>query len=96
MKDERTGNTSGSNFGTDWEKLRAMTDADIRAGIESDNDAMPTDGAFWESAQVVLPRRKETVTMRIDASVLAWFQRQNDYQMCIDAALQGYMKAHGG
>nr|VFK39350.1 MAG: BrnA antitoxin of type II toxin-antitoxin system [Candidatus Kentron sp. SD]VFK46636.1 MAG: BrnA antitoxin of type II toxin-antitoxin system [Candidatus Kentron sp. SD]VFK80088.1 MAG: BrnA antitoxin of type II toxin-antitoxin system [Candidatus Kentron sp. SD] len=57
---------------------------------------MPTDEAFWESAQVVLSRRKETVTMRIDADVLEWFRRQNDYQVRIDAALQSYMKAHGG
>jgi len=83
------------NTKTDWERLRAMTDADIRAGIESDGNAMPTDEAFWESAQVVLPRRKETVTMQIDADVLEWFRRQSDYPLRINAVLQGYMKAHG-
>nr|VFJ61078.1 MAG: BrnA antitoxin of type II toxin-antitoxin system [Candidatus Kentron sp. FW]VFJ61080.1 MAG: BrnA antitoxin of type II toxin-antitoxin system [Candidatus Kentron sp. FW]VFJ66125.1 MAG: BrnA antitoxin of type II toxin-antitoxin system [Candidatus Kentron sp. FW] len=96
MKDEHTGNISESNPGTDWEKLRAMTDADIHAAIESDSDAMPTDEVFWESAQVVPPRRKETVTMQIDADVLEWFRRKDDYQVRINAILQDYMKAHVG
>jgi len=94
MKDEHTGKSSERNTETDWEKLHAMTDADIRAGIESDSDAVPTDKAFWESAQVVLPRRKETVTMQLDADVLEWFRRKDDYQIRINAALQGYMRAH--
>nr|VFK23894.1 MAG: hypothetical protein BECKLPF1236B_GA0070989_13844 [Candidatus Kentron sp. LPFa] len=55
MKDEHTGNTSEHNTGTDWEKLRGMSDADIRAAIALDADAIPTDEAFWESAKVVLP-----------------------------------------
>nr|VFJ68250.1 MAG: BrnA antitoxin of type II toxin-antitoxin system [Candidatus Kentron sp. DK]VFJ69605.1 MAG: BrnA antitoxin of type II toxin-antitoxin system [Candidatus Kentron sp. DK] len=95
MKDERTGNTSEHNAKTDWEKLRGMNDVDIHAAIEQDADAMPTDGAFWESAKVVLPRRKETVTMQLDADVLEWFRRNGNYQVRINAALQDYMRAHG-
>nr|VFK39351.1 MAG: hypothetical protein BECKSD772F_GA0070984_103712 [Candidatus Kentron sp. SD]VFK46633.1 MAG: hypothetical protein BECKSD772E_GA0070983_107712 [Candidatus Kentron sp. SD]VFK80089.1 MAG: hypothetical protein BECKSD772D_GA0070982_108412 [Candidatus Kentron sp. SD] len=33
MKDERTGNRSGLDSGTDWEKLRAMTDNHIHAAF---------------------------------------------------------------
>nr|VFK15329.1 MAG: BrnA antitoxin of type II toxin-antitoxin system [Candidatus Kentron sp. LPFa]VFK28797.1 MAG: BrnA antitoxin of type II toxin-antitoxin system [Candidatus Kentron sp. LPFa] len=88
MKDEHTGNTSEHNTGTDWEKLRGMSDADIRVAIALDADAILTDEAFWEFAKVVLPHRKETVTIQIDADVLEWFRREGDYQVRINAALQ--------
>ena len=42
--------------GTDWDKLRRKSAAAIRAGIEADPDAHPTDAAFWKDAKVVKPR----------------------------------------
>jgi len=94
MKDAATGNASESNPGTDWEKLRSMSDEDIHAAILSDPDAKPTDEEFWKTADVVLPRRKEVVTLRLDADVLEWFRRERGYQTRINAILQAYMKAH--
>jgi uncharacterized protein (DUF4415 family) len=80
--------------GTDWERLRGLGDAAIRAAIQSDPEARPTDERFWESAAVVLPRRKAVVTLRLDADVLEWFRRERGYQTRINAILQAYMKAH--
>ncbi len=98
MKDAPTGKTSkGSTTkkrGTNWQKLRQMNDADIHAGIEADADAHPTDEAFWKDAKVVLPSRKEVVTMRLDADLLEWFRLQQGYQTRINAILRSYMKAH--
>jgi uncharacterized protein (DUF4415 family) len=97
MNDDTTGNTSkGSKAkrGTDWRKLRQMSDAEIHAGIAADPDAHPTDDEFWQDAQVVLPQRKEVVTMRLDADLLAWFRQQRGYQTRINAILRSYMKAH--
>ena len=97
MKDDTTGNTSkGSKAkrGTDWRKLRQMSDAEIHAGIEADPDAHPTDDDFWQTAQVVMPQRKEVVTMRLDADLLAWFRQQRGYQTRINAILRSYMQAH--
>jgi len=50
--------------GTDWSKLRRMSAARIRKGIAADPDAHATGAAFWKSAEVVMPTRKEIVTMR--------------------------------
>ena len=97
MKDDTTGKTSKASKakrGTDWEKLRRMSDADIHAGIEADPDAHPTDDDFWKDATIVLPSRKEVVTMRLDADLLAWFRQQRGYQIRINAILRSYMKAH--
>ena len=94
MNDVPTGSGLESNRDTDWEQLRCMSDAAIHAAIEADPDAMPTDEGFWKSAAVVLPRRKEVVTMRLDADVLEWFRKDRGYQTRINAILQAYMKAH--
>jgi uncharacterized protein (DUF4415 family) len=97
MKDDTTGKTSRASKtkrGTDWEALRRMSDAEIHAGIEADPDAHPTDEAFWQDAKVVLPRRKEVVTMRLDADLLEWFRQQRGYQTRINAILRSYMNAH--
>jgi uncharacterized protein (DUF4415 family) len=79
---------------TDWSRFDRLDPAAIRAGIESDPDVHPTDEKFWQGAEVVLPRRKETVTMRLDADLLEWFRRQRGYQTRINAILRAYMKAN--
>ncbi|MGC8494292.1 MAG: BrnA antitoxin family protein [Syntrophobacteraceae bacterium] len=71
-----------------------MSDAEVLAAIESDPDAHPTDEEFWNDARVVLPRRKQIVTIRIDADILEWFREQPGYQTRINAILRTYMKAH--
>ena len=97
MKDDTTGNTSKASKakrGTDWRKPRQMSDAEIHARIVADPDAHPTDDEFWKTAEVVLPHRKEVVTMRLDADLLAWFRQQRGYQTRINAILRSYMNAH--
>src|SRR5262249_7155261 len=97
MEDDTNGKNSKDSkakSGTDWGELRRMSDAEIHAGIEADPDAHPTDDDFWKTAQVVMPQRKEVVTMRLDADLLAWFRQQRGYQTRINAILRSYMKAH--
>jgi uncharacterized protein (DUF4415 family) len=74
--------------------LRSKSDAEVHAAVESDPDAHPTDEAFWKDAKVILPRRKEVVTMRLDADLLEWFRQQRGYQTRINAILRAYMKIH--
>jgi uncharacterized protein (DUF4415 family) len=93
MKDATTGKTSEDEPATDWERLRRMDAAEIRAGIEADPDAHPTDEAFWKGAKVVWPQRKETVTIRLDADLLAWLRQERGYQTRINAILRTYMNA---
>jgi uncharacterized protein (DUF4415 family) len=73
-----------------------MTDEEIHAAVSSDPDIVPTDEAFWAQAQVVMPRRKETVTIRLDADLLAWFRRERGYQTRINAILRAYVNAQAG
>jgi uncharacterized protein (DUF4415 family) len=95
MKDVPTGKAYATEPHTDWERLQRLTPADIRAGLETDPDAHPTDAAFWETAQVIMPRRKSTITLRLDADVLDWLkQHGRGYQTRINAILRAYMESH--
>ena len=42
---------------------------------------------------MVIPRRKETVTIQLDADLLEWFRRERGYQTRINAILCAYMNA---
>ena len=79
--------------GANWDRLRRMSAAAIRKGIEADPDAHATDEQFWKTAKVVMPTPKEIVTMRLDADLLRWFRRHRGYQTRINAILRAYMRA---
>ena len=70
-----------------------MTDEEIEAGARSDPDALPTDDEFWKDAKIVLPRRKQVVTMRLDADLLEWLRRDRGYQTRVNAILRSYMNS---
>ena len=74
--------------------LDAITAEEIRAGIENDPDARPTDAAFWECAKVVMPKSKKVVTIRLDADLLEWLKQERGYQTKINAILRSYMDGH--
>jgi uncharacterized protein (DUF4415 family) len=96
MKGASSGKPSKAKLSTDWNRLRRMSDAEIREGVESDPDVHPTDEKFWKNAEVVLPRRKEVMTIRLDADLLEWFRQQQGYQTRINAILRVYMNANAG
>jgi uncharacterized protein (DUF4415 family) len=93
MNDDTSGNGSKTEPSTDWKRLRTMTDEEVRAAITADADIEPTDEAFWKEANLVTPRRKKTVTMRLDADLLDWFRTERGYQTRINAILRAYMNA---
>ena len=92
MSKEHTGAVSDVEK-TDWERVRNLTDEEIQAALESDPDINPTDEDFWKDAKLVLPRRKETVTIRLDADILEWLRQKKGYQTRINAILRAYMHA---
>ncbi len=92
MKEKRTGRASAKG-GTDWKRLRSLTDEEIRSAIEADPEARPTTVNFWKKAKVVLRQPKQTVTIRLDADLLGWLRRQKGYQTRINAVLRTYMEA---
>jgi hypothetical protein len=48
--------TGISSTGTNWDRLRSMTDEEIERNIQSDPDILPTDIEFWKDAVLVIPR----------------------------------------
>jgi uncharacterized protein (DUF4415 family) len=95
MSGDTTGKISKSEPRTDWRRLRGMTDEEVHAAVVSDPETKPTDEDFWKTAHVVVPQPKQTITMRLDADLLAWFRQQRGYQTRINAILRSYMNAHG-
>lgn len=80
--------------GTDWERLRRMTDAEIESNARSDPDNPPTTASFWRNAKVILPERKHLTAIRIDPDVLSWFKAQGKgYQTRMNAVLRAYVAA---
>jgi uncharacterized protein (DUF4415 family) len=98
MKEKLTGKASRKSGGTatDWQRLRDMSDKEIRSGMRADPEAHATDVEFWKGAKVVLPQVKQTVTIRLDADLLEWLRRQKGYQTRINAVLRTYMEAQKG
>jgi uncharacterized protein (DUF4415 family) len=96
MSGDIIGKTSKAEPATDWDRLRGMSDEEVHAAVTADPEIKPTDEGFWKTARVVMPQPKQTVTMRLDADLLAWFRRQRGYQTRINAILRAYMNAHSG
>src|ERR1017187_4020753 len=90
MKEKPTGGSSDKT-GTDWKRVRSLTDRQIRRAIASDPQARPTDTEFWKQARVVLPKPKQTITIRLDRDLLEWLRKQKGYQTRINAVLRTYM-----
>jgi uncharacterized protein (DUF4415 family) len=81
---------------SDWERVEALTDADIEKAIADDPDAAPVlDDAFWRNAEILDPRHeKSTITIRVDEDVLDFFRRGGSgYQSRINAVLRAYVYA---
>ena len=73
---------------TDWSRVDRMSEAELAATIAADPDDPGNDPGFWERARLVYPK-KERVTLRLDADLLAWFRRQGrGYQSRINAILR--------
>jgi uncharacterized protein (DUF4415 family) len=90
----KTLTTTGAKTGTDWKRVRALSDAQVRQAIEADPEARPTAADFWKKARVVMPSAKETITIRLDADLLKWLRKQKGYQTRINAVLRTYMLAN--
>lgn len=93
MSADTSGGTSTNEPRTGWRRLRTLSDEEVHAPIASDPGIGPTDENFWKGARVVMPRRKEAVTMRLDADLLQWFRRERGYQTRINAILRAHMSA---
>jgi len=77
---------------TDWERVRALTQADADRLAEEDDGVLP---AGWESqVEIGLPTKKQDVHIRLDSDVLSWFKRQGPgYQTRINSVLRAFVRS---
>jgi len=50
--------------------------------------ARATDAAFWKRARLVMPERKTSIAIRLDADIVRFFKREPSYQTRIGAVLR--------
>jgi uncharacterized protein (DUF4415 family) len=79
--------------GTDWKRVDAMTEADLRAAIAGDPDDVHGE-VDWAQAVAGLPPRKQDIHIRIDADVLTWFKETGKgYQTRINNVLRAFVES---
>ncbi len=82
-------NAKRKSISSDLKRLDKMTDA----GIDY-SDIPPLDESFFKKEIVTLPQNKDSITLRIDHDVLAFFKHQGKgYQTLINAVLKTYAHA---
>lgn len=70
-----------------------MTDAEIDAAIASDPDWAEFDSIDWSKAEIVIPPKKQAISIRLDQDLIDFFKAEGPgYQRRINAVLRGYMK----
>jgi uncharacterized protein (DUF4415 family) len=75
---------------TNWARVSEMTDEEIDT-----SDIPPLDETFFANARLRMPAQKVSVTLDVDADVLAWFKAQGEeFQQRVNAALKIYAEAH--
>ena len=79
---------------SDWGRVDALTEHELERSIATDPDA-DIRNPDWTKARLVLPQRKESIHLRIDPDVLAWFKGQGQgYLTRMNAVLRAYYEAH--
>ncbi len=75
---------------SDLKRVDALRDEDIDY-----SDIPELDAEFFRKARVVVPPRKQQLTIRLDSDVLAWLKGGGKgYQSRINAILRAYYDAH--
>jgi hypothetical protein len=60
---DKTSKTMAAEPQTNWQRLRSLTDKQIRAGLHRDPDVNPTDETFWAKAKLVMPRSEKNANL---------------------------------
>jgi uncharacterized protein (DUF4415 family) len=68
-------------------------DAEIDAAIASDPDWAEFEPIDWSKAEVVIPPKKQAISIRLDQDLIDFFKKEGPgYQRRINAVLRGYMR----
>ena len=78
---------------TDWNKVDAMTEAELEASIAADPDDIHEE-LDWSKAIKGLPPRKKDIHIRIDSDVLHWFKHAGEgYQTRMNNVLRAFFES---
>jgi len=78
------------SISSDLNRLDKITDEVIDY-----SDIAALDDSFFTKERVILPRKKDSITLRVDHDVLEFFKHQGKgYQTLINAVLKTYVRAH--
>jgi uncharacterized protein (DUF4415 family) len=78
---------------TDWERVKAMTEAELEASIAADPDDIHEE-LDWSKAIMGLPPRKKDIHIRIDSDVLDWFKKTGEgYQTRMNNVLRAFFES---
>lgn len=77
---------------TDWARIDALTDEDIKAAMRDDPDWAEFMDIDWSKATIVYPTAKKAVSIRLDEDVLKFFRQSGKgYQTRMNAVLRHFM-----
>ena len=79
---------------TNLKRLDSLTDEEIEQAARSDADTLLLEECDMASLEVVMPERKQSISLRVDSDVLAYFKPfGKGYQTRMNAVLRTYMQA---
>jgi len=77
---------------TDWARVDALTDEDIKAAMRDDPDWAEFMDIDWSQAEIVYPTAKKAVSIRLDEDILDFFKKSGKgYQTRMNAVLRHFM-----
>ncbi len=78
---------------TDWARVDALTDEEIEASIANDPDWAEFKDIDWSKAVLVIPPKKQAISIRVDEDVLNYFKKQGaGYQRRMNAVLRSFVE----
>ena len=79
---------------TNLKRLDSLTDEEVEQAARSDADTLLLEKCDMASLEVVMPERKQSISLRVDSDVLAYFKSfGKGYQTRMNAVLRTYMQA---
>ncbi len=82
---------------SDLARIDAVSERELKRTIASDPDWANVPADWYKGAELVMPRRKQLITLRLDPDVVDWFRRQGaGYQTKINAVLRAFIGAQRG
>lgn len=79
---------------TDWARVSALTDDDIKAAMADDPDWAGFEEIDWDKIEIKPFRPKQAISIRLDPDVLAYFKEEGPgYQGRINTVLRHFVES---